>query len=482
MLHTKDIKNLSELTASFCADHKKSDFFTNYISVLKLGKLHGIFQSVKKKGIPSLLLVDVLICLPFIERKNVHRFIGSKWQSFTSYGKDAYYRLKKNPKINWRNFHLGVVKQMLLTVPKNTSKNGVKAFIFDDTPILKTGHKIEGVSKVWNHVIGRSILGYQLLVMGYYDGVLFIPIDFSFHREKGRNGKKPYGLKAKHYREQSKKKICKKSTGFQRRKELNTSKIASSVKMLKRAVKKEIIADYVLTDSWFTCWEMVKTAVNSKLKYIGMFSKVKTKFGFRSKKMTYKEIRKYNRKQTKRNKKFNLYYIRTVVEWNETLVVLYFTRKGRNGNWKVLLSTDLSGNFTKTAETYQLRWSIEVFFKESKQLLNLGKSQSTDFDAQLADTTIVMVQYIFLSIKKRMESYQTLGKLFENTKAECLEIKLHQRLIALLIAIVAIIEELLAEVDTQKMIIKMINKPEYLERLKRILEPNHNIETTSKVA
>jgi hypothetical protein len=451
MLHTKDINNLSELTTTFCANHNKAEFFTNYISILKLGKLHAIFQSVKQKGISSMLLLDILICFPWIDQNNVHSFIGSKWQSFANYGKDVYYRFKKNPKINWRNLLLGVVIQKLLRVADDASNGEVKAFIFDDTTIEKTGRKIEGVSKVWNHVIGRSVLGYQLLVMGYYDGVLFIPVDFSFHREKGKNSKKPYGLKAKHLKQQYRKKTCKKEAGFQRRKELNSSKIASSVKMLKGAIKKGIVADYVLTDSWFTCWEMVKTAKDNGLKYIGMFSKVKTKFTFRGKKMTYKEIRKYSRKHASRNKKFNLFYIRTVVEWNGTPVVLYFARKGKHGNWKVLLSTELSANFTKTVETYQLRWSIEVFFKESKQLLNLGKSQSTDFDVQIADTTLVMMQYIFLSIKKRMDSYQTIGKLFENTKAECLEVKLHQRLIALLIAIVTIIDELFAEVDTQNL-------------------------------
>jgi len=215
--------------------------------------------------------------------------------------------------------------------------------------------------------------------MGYYDGVLFIPIDFSFHREKGNNKKNLYGLKPRHYKEHYKKKVCKQSAGFHRRKELNSSKIASSVKMIKRAVKKSIVADYVLTDSWFTCWEMVKTTIDNGLKYVGMFSKVKTRFVFRAKKMTYKEIRIYNRKQTKRNKKFNLYYIRTVVEWNGIPVVLYFTRKGKHGKWKVILSTDLSANFNKTVETYQLRWSIEVFFKETKQLLNFTSIRKSGF-------------------------------------------------------------------------------------------------------
>ncbi len=34
--------------------------------------------------------------------------------------------------------------------------------------------------------------------MGLYDGTVFIPINFSFHREKGSNKKLKYGLKLKY--------------------------------------------------------------------------------------------------------------------------------------------------------------------------------------------------------------------------------------------------------------------------------------------
>jgi hypothetical protein len=472
MLHSKDIKNLSELTLTFCSKHKKSEFFTDFVSILKLGKLHACFSTAKQKGISSLHLFEILLSFPFLDQNNVHRFINSSWCCFVHHGKDAYYRLKKNYKINWRNLLLGTVKQALLTLEDCRSNLGVKAFIFDDTTIEKTGCKIEGVSRVWNHVINRTVLGYQLLVMGYYDGTMFIPINFSFHRETGKNKKRPYGLKAKHYKSQYKKKCPQASHGFKRRKELNSSKIASSVSMLKLAVKKGIVSEYVLTDSWFSCWEMVKTALENNLKYIGMFSKVKTKFTYRETAMTYKEIRKRNRKKIKRNKKFNLYYIRTVVKWNGVHVVLYFTRKGKRGNWKTLLNTELSSSFNKTVEIYQIRWSIEVFFKESKQSLGLGKSQSTDFDVQVADTTIVMMQHLFLSIKNSIEKYETLGKLFENTKAECLELKLHDRLLAILIAISEIIDKLFGDIDSQEIIARVINNTEAFEKLKLIINPN----------
>lgn len=479
MLRDKDIKNLSELKMTFVHKHKESEFFTNFIEILKIGKYHAIFSSAKQKGISSLLLIRILISFPFIEQKSVHGFTVSYWNKFAGFGKDAYYRLKNNPMVNWRGFLTGVAKQVFNIlkekgVTANINTSGIKAFVFDDTPIAKTGHAIEGVSRIWNHVINRSILGYQLLVMGLYDGSMFIPINFSFHREKGKNKKKPFGLKPKHYNKQHKKKRVNGTFGSERKKELDTTKIASVIKMIGHAVKKGITADYVLTDSWFTCWGLVETSLNNGLKFIGMFSKVKTLFTYNNKKLTYKEIRRINKKNIKRNKRFNLYYIRTVVDWKGQKVVLYFTRRGKRGNWKTIISTDLKLKFNDTVEIYQIRWSIEVFFKESKQMLGLGKSQSNDFDAQIADITISMVQYIFLALRNRIDKYESLGKLFENTKADVIELRLQERLIALLIAILDVIATLFEQVDEQDVLKKIINDEQAFEKIRLLINPHEN--------
>lgn len=479
MLQDKDIKNLSELKMTFVRKHKKSEFFTNFIGILKIGKYHAIFSSVKQKGISSLSLIQILMSFPFIEQKSVYSFTGSYWNKFAGFGKDVYYRLKNNPMINWRGFLTGVAKQVTdilkekgITANINTSR--IKAFIFDDTPIAKTGNAIEGVSRIWNHVIKRSILGYQLLVMGFYDGSMFIPINFSFHREKGKNKKKPFGLSPKHYKKQYKKIRDNNTFGSERKKELDTTKIASAIKMIKHAVKKGIIADYVLTDSWFTCWALIETSLNNGLKFIGMFSKVKTLFTYNNKKLTYKEIRRINKKNIKRNKRFNLYYIRTVVDWKGQKMVLYSTRRGKRGNWKTIISTDLKLNFNDTVEIYQIRWSIEVFFKESKQMLGLGKSQSNDFDAQIADITISLVQYIFLALRNRIDKYESLGKLFENTKADVVELRLQERLIALLIAILDVIATLFEQLDEQDVIKKIINDEQAFEKIRLLINPHEN--------
>jgi len=479
MLRDKDIKNISELKKTFVLTHKKSEFFTKFIDILKIGKFHSIFFRVKQKGISSLLLIKILISFPFIDQKSVYGFTLSQWKQYAGFGKDVYYRLKNNSWINWRGFLTGVAKQVFNTMKLKGIAIGdnistIKVFIFDDTTLTKKGYAIEGVSKVWNHVIHKSILGYQLLVMGLNDGAMFVPINFSLHREKGKNKKNIFGLKPKQYKKQYKKKRDKKSSGAERKKELDITKITSVVKMIKYAVQKGIKADYILTDSWFSCWEVIETGLQNGLKFIGMFSKAKTLFTYNNKKLTYKEIRQINKKQIKRSRRFKLYYIRTVVEWNGEKMVLYFTRRGKRGNWKTIISTDLKLNFNQTVEIYQMCWSIEVFFKECKQMLGLGKSQSNDFDAQIADTTIVMVQYIFLALRNRIDKYESLGKLFENTKADIIEYRLQERLIALLIAILDVVATLFEQLDEQEIMEKVINDEQAFEKIRLLIYPPEN--------
>jgi len=477
MLHDKDIKNLSELKTTFVAEQKKKEIFSDLVDSLKLGKHHAIFSNVKQKGIPVIILIKILLSFAFIGEDTVYSFTRSYWNKFANFGKDAYYRLKRNSKINWRKFLLAVITRTLKTLSgRATEENtkNIKAFIIDDTTIQKTGVAIEGVSRVWNHVIRKSILGFQLLVMGYYDGTMFMPVDFSFHREKGKNKKYKFGLTSKENRKQFSKKRDKTTPAYTRKKELDISKIASAIKMIIRGVKNSISADYVIVDSWFTCWKLVKTAIENNLQFMGMFSKTKTKFTYLNQQMTYKTIRQLKNNKVKRSRRFNLYYIRVVVKWHGQPIVLYFVRHGKRGKWKTILTTDLSLSFNETIEIYQLRWTIEVFFKESKQLLNLGKSQSNDFDAQIADTTIIMIQYIFLALRHRIDKYESIGGIYKNTKAEILETVLHKRLIQLLIAIIEEIKKIFEQTDIDELFVKMINDEQIFEKIKALIKSSDN--------
>jgi hypothetical protein len=99
---------------------------------------------------------------------------------------------------------------------------------------------------------------------------------------------------------------------------------------------------------------------------------------------------KKQRKKPKRCRKFNYYYHHYITKINGLKVALFISNRRQNGKWHTLITTDSKLKFLKAIELYNIRWSIEVFFKEAKQLFGLGKCQSTNFDVQIAQITITM--------------------------------------------------------------------------------------------
>lgn len=160
-------------------------------------------------------------------------------------------------------------------------------------------------------------------------------------------------------------------------------------------------------------------------------------------------------------------------------VRLYFSRFGKRGKWHLILSTDRSLSYVKMMELYQIRWTIEVAFKEGKQYLNLGACQSNDFDAQIADTTITMIQYILLTLKKRFDDYETRGEVFRDVGEQMCERRLHLRLWDLLVLVMkAIIETFNINIDDIDLaIFKIINQNKFKGILQCISLKNQSILT-----
>jgi hypothetical protein len=73
--------------------------------------------------------------------------------------------------------------------------------------------------------------------------------------------------------------------------------------------------------------------------------------------------------------------IKAVQIW---IKIAFWVKTKGSETWKMLISTDTYITFTNDMKYYHMIWSIEVFFKEYKQNLNLNKCQSTDFDTHIA--------------------------------------------------------------------------------------------------
>jgi len=298
------------------------------------------------------------------------------------------------------------------TAAKSTENNvgQPRCLIVDDTDLPKTGRRIELIGKVFSHVTRQSVLAFKGLFLGYHDGKSFFAIDFSLHGEDGKNKRKPYGLSTKQLKARYSKHRSKNSPGSIRKQEYFTTKIENMIEMVRTAIVHGLRFDYLLVDSWFTCFALAKFVTTRRFgcHLLGMAKMGKTRYLFNGKKLTSKEIIDCLRKQKKlkRSKQLNCFYSQAMVGFNGVPVKLFFCKTSRNGKWNVLLTTNLELGFEQAYKIYSIRWSVEVFFKEGKQYLRLGKCQSQDFDAQIAHTTLCMIQYKLLSVAKRFSDYE----------------------------------------------------------------------------
>ncbi len=464
MLKSKDIKKIDELKGNFTHTWFEVDNLLKVIDIFKFSSLFKQFSHFKKQGFKFEHVLSILLLLPFVGIANINLLSRNTFKG----KKDVFYRLKNNPSIDWRSIlWLFVIRFNGVINTKASHNDKVKCLIIDDSFLKKSGRYIEKISKVWDHVSQRSLLGFKLNLMGYWDGFSFLPVDFTVHRELGKNNKRPYGLSKKELKRQFKKRRIKDTAGYQRANEVDQTKIEMGIKMFKRAVKRGLVIDYLLMDSWYTCngfIKAVRSVKNKTIHLIGMYKIARTKFTYKDKTYTYGQLRSQLGKP-KRNRKTGYHYLEAVVLLEGEEVKLFFSRKGKAGKWKTFLSTNTDLSFIKMLEIYAIRWSIEVFFKESKQLLALGKEQANDFDSQIASLSLVMMQHTLLSIRHRFENYESKGALFSQSKSEIFKERLSDRLWGLLLEVLKMIIEIFENQDEDELIKKMFNDEKVYQKV-----------------
>jgi hypothetical protein len=439
---------------------------------LKLTEGFSEFKNIKERGYGFQAVLSALILMIVHSEKTIYSYLSGIYGTGVGMGKDVFYRLKNRETICWRRilWHMSMRFINITTAQGMAGNDKPHYLIFDDSTIEKSGKRMEFIGRVWDHVKQRSVLGFKLLVMMYWDGASSIPLDFSIHREKGKRDEYPYGMRPEDIRRQYSKKRIKESCSAKRIKELDTNKIFMALKMFYSAVYHCIKIDYVLVDSWFTCDALIKAVRSIKhqnIHLIGMYKIAKTKFNYKGLQLTHAQINNRTGK-VKRCRSLKYQYKRADVVYDGTRLTLFFSRRGKRDDWKVILTTDTSLSFIKAIEHYQVRWTIEVFFKEEKGLFNLGGCQSSNFDAQIADTTISMIAYLLLSFRFRYDHYESKGALFKSMNAESLRQTLDKRLWGLFLEMIRVVTDIL-EIDADDLLGKLLTNPDAEELLKKLL-------------
>ncbi len=481
---TSKIANLSVLESVLCNNDKTNEGILHFFSIFKITRLLTAFGSFKSKGVSvSVLLVSLLIFR--LRGESIYSMQGRAKNFLEKIDDNTFYRLMNNPWMNWRKLLISFAKQFVTIAKANGDHTpGVTCFVLDDTDIEKTGKTMEFIGRVFSHVTRLYPLGFKLLLLGFWDGKSLVATDCSLHREKGQKG--TYGMSKKELKSQFRKNRDCKSPAQKRVKELDMKKGEVAISMLRRAVKNGFIASYVLMDSWFVNDYMIKSVRAIKkgaMHLLGMCKLDKRKYLVDKKMLNaHQLIVKYGRKRSKYSRKYKSTYIPLVADYKGEKVKLFFIRYNNTKNWTILLTTDLTLSFVQAIELYQIRWTIEILFKECKQYLRLGSSQNTDFDGQVADITITLATHTILSLQKRFSSYETMGALFRETQLKLLELTLWERLIKVFIKLVIQIARIL-NVDVEEILEKLMQSDQTSRQLLVLLravdqfeenEQNHN--------
>jgi hypothetical protein len=569
----KITENLGEFQRFIEDDSKTGACLKETLGFFDIQRIFGQFESVKQSGIRVTLIMTSLLVMLFYQSRNIYSYFTRQFGKLTDRdgSKNPYYDLLGNEYISWRTILYLFAKRYLNLSGRITDYcDKIKALIFDDSPIEKSGKKIEAVSKVHDHVTGLYILGYKLLICGYWDGGSFIPVDFSLHRERGdkldkarskrnrakrkakqaeqayrqhreqhlekrailnslkeemnacskktvvleyekqekrvsRSKKKQsrlrqrmqqaqaileekelvvrkkertaplYGLTPSQRRNQFRKNRDKASPGYQRKSEADMSKVQNVINMISRAVKRGFEFDYVLFDSWFFSKEIlarIESFRTKSIKLIAMIKMGKTLYRdcLDDKEMNASDLRKRYRKKVKRNRKFNATYIMVPVWYDNRRVNLFFVKLGSGSKWRAFITNDLKIGFNKLMEVYHIRWSCEVFFKDAKQHLQLGKCQCNNFDSQIGATTLVMMQYIMLLLYKQRYYGHSLGSIFDLLSSQAQEENITRYLMDIFWEIVNGIGEIL-KVDCIELFEEMIRDNQRAEEIMRLFSP-----------
>jgi len=359
----------------------------------------------KEKGFPPVTLLFVMTVLPLIKHSLCSLWSGQFFTNIIAAQKDTYYRFLNHPCFNWRKFVLLLACREIARTDQSAFND--RTIIVDDTILGKTGEKMELVSYHQDHATNRSKLGYQMLQLGYHNGARFYPLDFGFHTSANQTNDKIRDLD---------KRCC----GWKRRMESFEKKTDLMVAMLKRCWQDNVSARFVLFDSWFASDSVISQVVGIGYGVICRLKRNKTRYAYNGIHMTLSQLwhdvaRHELQSVSSWRIKAAIVRVELPLSGQVDLVFMRWSKK----TWHVFLCTETGVELSEILNYYSRRWAIECFFRDCKQLLELGKGQSETFDAVVAWASIVMIRYLLLIyILAKRQIIGPVGPLFKELVRE----------------------------------------------------------------
>lgn len=393
------------------AQPKSIDLLNDLEFVLKKTRFRTLLNRYGFKKTRGTSVVDILMSLFLLPFTRQSLAEGITDNDNVGFGKDALYSLLNNSKCNWRRLLLAVGSQTYNVISKLTDRE--KVLIIDTTAYGRNRSKnVELLSRVKDHSTKRYVRGFRLQAAAISDGHSLIPVDFSLLASA--DPKKRFC--------EMRNDIDKRTTGFRRRLEALQKAPILAAEMAQRIKSKGLRFSYILVDSWYSDPKTV-LALHKSSPVICMMKKGRTNYQIDGKKLTLKQI---YASLPKRRGRAKILASQKITLTDTVSANIVFVRHNSKRDWLAIMSTDPQLSAEEVVRIYGKRWDIEVFFKMAKQHLRLeSEIQSRNFDALIAQISVVFLRYQFMAWRLRQhDDPRTFGQLFRFCSQEVKDITL----------------------------------------------------------
>ena len=330
------------------------------------------------------------------------------------YNRSTCYRFLANPNFNWRRLLLiFAIKIRFSFMSLSDAPDRTDVLIVDDTLYeRKRSKKVELLSRKHDHNKKVSVLGFEMLTIGWSDGRSFLPLLFSLLSSQLE----------KHRLCEANSDIDRRTVAGKLRDEAISGKPAVLILLLETLKRAGVKTRHLLFDSWFSSRKLLEKLMDMDFRPICMVKEWKgSYFTHEGKSVTIRQLYSQIREQLRFTQTEDVRLGSVLVglgvdeKGNPRLGRVIFVRKrGKGRDWLALLNTDVSITDVEAVRLYGVRWSIEVFFKVCKSVLKLAKEyQVRSYDGLVAQASLVMLRYTMLSYENRMSrDDRTHGELF----------------------------------------------------------------------
>lgn len=334
---------------------------------------------------------------------NLYRYLGSKKQDIAC-SKSTYHRFLGNEHYNWRRFLTLLATKVVVFFDTLTKRSRFKALVLDDSVIGRGRSKtVELLAFVFDHVIGKSVRGFNLLTLGWTDGFSFIPVAFNM-LSSAKQEKRLREIDSR---------IDKRTNGYKARVFATMRKPDAAIAMIREALAAGVPAQYILMDTWFTNEPFIKSIIDCGLDVIGMLKNNRQMYHFKGGLYNLDSLASCFARMNTPGDILGSVLVRTKTERIPIKLVFVRNRNNRS-EYIILLSTDCALSDEEVIRRYGYRWSIECCFKVCKSLLKLGKEfQPVNYDTTVSSTALVFTRYIILEwIRRKNSDYHSMGEIF----------------------------------------------------------------------